>query len=156
MATKSATTETLPAVQTDVRLSRYREVAASMLAKDSDDPQLDIIAQIMEAGTIDELLGNGVTQLGDMLGVPFTIKSAELRKSDFADGLGVYAVLQAKLDGPDGANLVVITGAETICAQVVKATAEGWMPLRCQAVEAKKPTAKGYYPQRLQSAPESF
>lgn len=155
MATKSTTT-TVSTIDTDVRLARYREVAASMLAKDSDDPQLDIIAQIMEAGTLDELLGNGVTQLADMLNVPFTIKSAELRKSDFAEGLGVYAVLQAKLDGPDGANLVITTGAETICAQVVKATAEGWMPLRCVAVEAKKPTAKGYYPQRLQSAPESF
>lgn len=161
MAAKQAVKETLPAIQTDDRLAKFREAAASMMAVVSDDGQAEIIIQIMEAKSIDDMLGGSVTGIRELLNKPFTVDKVTLRKSDYEDGIGAYAIINATMYPDLRGNreqVVISTGSETVLAQLVKAQMENWT-LNVQCVEAKKPTAAGYYPLRLVSAPvleESF
>ena len=138
----------------DLVRARMAEAAESMVAdvKTSAEITLDIL----NAKSIDEILGSTVIGLQSILGEPITIHSANLNQSDFEDGLGAYVVIHATRDNGD--HIVVTSGSENVVAQVIAMHAGGHFPQRVEGAKSVKPTAKGYYPLRLQPAttPEQF
>lgn len=162
-AVQKQQSEELVPIEADPRLDGFRRAAAKMYADAATTDGFDIVAQIMTAETLEDILGPGVVHLKDNLNKPFTIESAVLQKSDFADGLQVYLVMHIAFDPDlrgDIEKAVMTTGSNTVLAQVVRAQELGFIPgFRCQGKESDKPTEAGYYPLRLVGAPkleESF
>lgn len=147
-----------PAIVDDreANIAKFKAVVESMKATNVDeDPEMameSMIAQVMGAIDVSDVLGNTVTGLKDMLKVPMMISSVELRPSDFEQGLGAYAVIHCQDDA--GNSLVVTTGSFMVIVQLAKFHELNAYPLRCMAVEATKPTKGGYYPLSLTRAPD--
>lgn len=110
-----------------------------------------IALDILNANSVDDILGSTVIALSDIIGTPFTIHSASLNESDFADGLGAYVAMQVTFD--DGTKSVVTSGATSVVAQVVSMHQKGYLPYRVSSRKPNKPTAAGYYPVSLCPAP---
>ena len=133
----------------------FQEAAKSMLAESISGD--DILIDILNAPTVDDILGSEVVGLEALTGKPFTITKGTLRESDFTDGLAAYIVLNVTFD--DGETAVVTSGSTSVVTQVVRMHQLGALPVRCMARKATKPTANGYYPMSLVKAPpalESF
>ena len=137
-------------------MEQFRRIAESMKAANADeDPEAAteaMIAQIMDAMTVEDVLGTGVTGLQSILNKPIYIDRVELRESDFTEGLGAYAVMHCRND--DLEKMIVTTGSFSVIAALVKFQALNAYPVRCMAVQSAKPTKSGYYPLSLARAPE--
>lgn len=83
------------------------------------------------------------------LGVPILVDEFTVWESDFADGLGVYLVIDCTVLH-SGEKVQYVTGSVSIVAALAKARSMGWFPLKCVAVEAQVPTKDGYKPQHLE------
>lgn len=145
--TKSpARQETLP----DVPQPRqtFAEAAASIAIME-DDPNR-MLDDIVNADSIDAILDGGsgnLVHLKDMLTVPFTVSSVALRESDYQDGAGAFAIIDATLD--DDTAVVITTGSSTILAQLIRMVQLSAFPIRVRATQSDKATKAGYYPLQL-------
>lgn len=117
---------------------------------DAEAAQADIIAQVMSAASVDEVLADvAAAGLSDWLDKPIRIIEGKFNQSEFEAGLPWYAVLDIE-DLTTGKRHVCTTGAQTILAQLIRTAQLGGFPLTCMPVYAtKKPTARGYRPMRL-------
>ncbi len=157
MVTKAKEPELLPDVVSTpkVDLDRLPDAIRRTIAEMSQDEATEynperMILDIMEAQSIDDILESTAVHLRDIIGVPFTINRVKLQESDYeASTLPKYAVIFATLD--DGENVVITTGAATVVAQCVKATMEGWLPMRVSSSVAV--SSKGYDVVKLRKAP---
>lgn len=116
-----------------VRQEKLREIASQAIAEmkeagaDFDEEQM--MFDILEAQSFEDILGESVIHLKDIIGVPITVHSCTLQESKFEGGfLPAYAVMRVEFD--DGARAVVTTGAAQVVASMVKAHAAGWFPVR--------------------------
>jgi hypothetical protein len=138
MAQKSAV-ETTTATAVEVsRSEKLREIAAAAIAEmqatefDSEQMMFDIL----EANSLDDILDSQVVHLKDIIGIPITILSAQLQESKFEDGMiPAYAVMRVEFDS--GERAVVTCGASQVIAALVKAQIAGWYPFRCNTVSIK-------------------
>lgn len=131
------------------------EAAASMVQEGATAESIAL--DILNADSIDDILGKTVIGLQDIIGTPFTIHSGRLNKSDFTDGLPAYVVMDVEFD--DGTKGVVTSGAMSVVAQVIAMHKGGYLPYRVSSRKPNKPTADGYYPISLcpaEPAPEPF
>lgn len=117
---------------------------------DAEAAQADIIAQVMSAESVDEVLADvTAASLSDWLDKPIKIWEGKFNRSEFEAGLPWYAVLDIE-DLTTGKRHVCTTGAQTILAQLIRTAQLDGFPLACIPVYAtKKPTARGYKPMRL-------
>ncbi len=152
-------TNNTPAVMMGNGGALVGEVAAQFHAMAATIPDFDgggldnIIAAVMSAETpeqLDQAWISGGRALP--LNTPLTVTRIAKSQSDFADGLGYYLVIDAVNEGT-GEAAQYVTGASSIVAQLIKAYVSGWLPLRCVALEAAKPTKDGYKPQHLEVIP---
>lgn len=115
------------------RQQRALAIAESAIAEMSTSTDFDyeeMLVNLMEADSADALFDSDVTALQDIIGVPITIHSAILQKSDYEAGfMPVYAVMRVTYDGSNE-QIVVTTGATQVVAACVKAHSAGWFPLR--------------------------
>lgn len=112
--------------------------------------QADIIAQVMSAESVDEVLADvQAAGLSDWLDKPIRIIEGKFNQSEFEAGLPWYAVLDIE-DLSTGKRHICTTGAQTILAQLIRTAQLDGFPLSCVPVYAtSKPTARGYRPMRL-------
>jgi hypothetical protein len=75
--------------------------------------------------------------------------------SDYDGGLGFFLICDY-FDYEAQKYCVGSTGSISICVQLAKANAEGWLPLMCMVVKSEKPTKDGFYPLHLQVLPKKF
>lgn len=143
-----ATTEQTPEIPGQQRMT-FAEAAESMIGETSTMD--DIVVDIVNAETIDDILGGTAIGLESIIGQSFTINRAELRKSDFTDGLAAYVVMHVTFD--TGETGIVTSGASKIVAQVVSMHQKGFLPYRVSSYKATKATEKGYFPMSLCKAP---
>lgn len=123
----------------------------------TDDPDAmaaEIVAQILSAGSDDELDAiSGGQAIGwrDLLGVPVELLGFRWRPSDYDEGSSLYFVVFGnRLD--DGSGVVLTTGSRNIMAQLVNRAKRGVLSgAVVMAVEAEKPTARGFKPLHLRS-----
>ena len=83
------------------------------------------------------------------------ILSVKRAASDFADGWGIFLVVEAVNDA-DGEHVTFTTGSQAIVLQLVMAHAKGWLPLDVVVRQSKRPTKDGYYPLHLEVLGVSF
>lgn len=130
-----------------------RQVFLAMLMEVPDPPDdatARIVAQILEAGSVEELDrpwdAEGMRELANTV---IRVESVHKMPSDYANGLGTYLVchcVQPEL----GEKFVLTTGSVSIVAQLVRAHAQGWLPLDVVPRMAEKPSKNGYFPMHLE------
>lgn len=126
-------------------------------ASDADLAVADIIAQVLSADSVDDVLGDvDVIGLQEMLDEPIVLYGIKFQRSDFEAGAPYYAVIDVERPkkqwrGP------VTTGAQTILAQLVRLQQLGAYPVTLIATKATdKPTRGGYWPLKLSKVPAAF
>lgn len=129
--TEVATSATNGAV--DIAPDRAQAIAVAQAAmaemKSTEFDTEQMLVDIMQAQSMDDILGSEVVHLKDIIGVPFTVLSAELQESKFEDSfIPAYAVMRVKFD--DGNTAIVTTGASQVVATLVKMHANKWFPYR--------------------------
>lgn len=126
----------------------FAKLAAMLPTQDGDGGE-SIIASILAATTVQEL-DNAWQDAGfeKILNKPIEISEMYAKPSDFTDGLGVFLLVKGN-DLTTGEEFTWTTGALATVAQLVKAYAAGWLPLRARLVQSARPTKDGYYPQHL-------
>lgn len=130
----------------------------SLLTKAKDDATVDpaeiearIFEQMLRATSLDELLTpQTVLSWRDMLDTPVLVKSVRFNESDFKDGLGLYAIMDAEVDGQ---SVIMSCGARTPMVQLLIAQHQGWLPARLMLQKSLRATSEGYYPLNMLPAP---
>lgn len=123
---------------------------------DPDQVSIDIIARILEATSVDDVLGGGsLTHAREFLNVPFTLTNVRFNKSQYdGEGPAFYAVLEGA--DPQGEKVLVSCGARNVIAQAWKLRDMDALPVQVQLAEAERPTAAGYKVMWLEKAPRPF
>lgn len=120
--------------------------------QDPTEAQLDIIRRILQAESMEEILGQAsVTHARDYVNTPFALLSCKMQKSDFeGDGLKIYAVMECADN--DGTPFVMTCGAAQVVAQAYMLQTRNHLPATVIVREKEKPTANGYKPMWLEEA----
>ena len=114
----------------------------------------EIAAQVLAFDSIDDILGDStVVKLDDIIGETFTIERVQLHRSDYADGLGAYAVMFGTKNGDP---VIITSGASQVVAQCIAMHRQGFLPYTVSSRKADKATANGYYPVKLCKSEEGF
>lgn len=144
---------TLPAPKLAADPAAIRAQFAEMAKGIPDAPEdggLGIVAQIMEAGSVDSLDDPWRTRdMEKLAGERITVYDLHKLPSDFKDGLGVYLVVHA-VRAETGEDVTVTTGSVSVVAQLVRAWAMGALPITVIPRIADRPSRNGYYPQHLE------
>lgn len=117
----------------------------------NDEGEANIIAAIMSATELDQLDSAWEARgLEAYLDRKITVTALRKGESDFADGIGIYLLIDA-LD-EQGRKVVLTTGSTSCVVQLVKANTLGVLPCTFIPRQAKKPSAAGYLPLHLEVA----
>jgi hypothetical protein len=130
-----------------------RELAPmiDMIPDAGGDGEVNILEAIMRAETIEEIdAAWEARSLEDYVGQKLTITGLRKGKSDFADGLGLYLLIDA-LDEA-GKKLVLTTGSVSCVGQLIKANALGAFPRTFIPRKAERASANGFFPMHLELA----
>lgn len=123
---------------------------------DPDEIAVQIIARILNATTVDDVLGGTqATHARDFLDQPFTMTGVRFNRSDF-DGTGpkFYALLEGA--DSNGEAVTVTCGARNVIAQAWKLADMGALPIGLVLRESDRPTRAGFKVMWLDKAPPSF
>lgn len=159
-----STTDTEEIASTDVAVvspngldlaKRKEEMQAQLAAtiaemkSDDFDPE-QLMLDVMEAQTIDDILGDSVVHMKEIIGTPMTVHSAQLQNSGFEESaIPAYAVMRVQFD--DGRRAVVTCGALQVVMALIAAQKRGFFPFRCSSVMVT--SSKGNDVIRLTAAP---
>lgn len=126
------------------------------LEQNPDQVAIDIIARILKADTVDDVLGGGsATHARDYLNTAFKLTGVRFNKSTVdKDGAGFYALLESV--NRDGEPFVITCGAKNVIAQAWKLSDMGALPIDVELKQSQKPTSAGFYVMWLEKAGESF
>lgn len=120
------------------------------VGNDADMAVAEIIAQVLSADSLDEVLADHqAISMRDLLGVPLRIhKVKPLRSAYEANAPWFFYCDVEKLETSE--RVGATTGAQTVVAQLVRVAMLNGYPFDCVPVNAtKKPTANGYWPYKL-------
>lgn len=126
------------------------------LEQNADQVAIDIIARILKADSVEDVLGGGqATHARDFLDTPFTLTGVRFNKSTF-DGQGptFYALLSGA--NGDGEPVTITCGAKNVIAQAWKLNDMGALPLAVELKQSQKPTAAGFHVMWLEAASPDF
>lgn len=104
-----------------------------------------IVEQIGKATSVEELLAPTATaSTEDYLDLPLQVQETRWMKSSFAEGLGVFAVVDAiRLDTGD--QITFSCGASNVMAKLFKAQTERWDLPPVRLYKSPTPTANGFH-----------
>lgn len=119
-------------------------------AADPDAAVADILRQIMDSDSVDEVLADvSARALSEWLNKPIRIHGGKFNQSTYEAGLPWYVLLDIE-DLETGTRHLVTTGAQSVIGQIVRVVQLDGLPLMCKLVYAtKNPTARGYRPVKL-------
>lgn len=148
-ADPSDITDLVPATGREVVIAHIQSLIDE-LPQASEGDELAIVEQLLSAGTVEQLDRPWDSDsLEQYLGRRITILSARWRQSDYADGLGIYLILEL-VDEGTGEAAIAMTGSTSIVAQILQANHLVGLPISCVPVRAKHASARGYFPQHLE------
>lgn len=130
-----------------------RELIEAVPESNREDAQYNIVMAILaakDASELDTPWSNGTLGLGAFNDQEITIRSIRRAPSSFEGGPGIFLILDV-LDG-DGEDHVVTTGSVSVVVQLLKAYQLNAYPLTCRPVISKRQTARGYWPQHLETS----
>lgn len=147
MASKSVTTTDTAEVST--LGYQLRELIEAIPVVEADSAVQRIVEAIISARTVEELSDpwSGTNALGEYDGRVVRIHSIRRAPSAFAAGTGIFLVLD--VEDSSGEHHVVTTGAISVVVQLLKAYELDAFPLTCIPRVAARASARGYYPQHL-------
>lgn len=121
---------------------------------DPEEAARAIVNRILAAPDIESVFKMaGTLGADDVLNVPFWLRGAEFRKSDYEDGSPMYAVIEATI-AETGESAVITCGGQNVIAQLIAAVRHGGeVPFPIRLTRTVKPTSNGYYPLWLEAAP---
>jgi hypothetical protein len=123
---------------------------ATVTAEDPDAIAAEIVARILAAETVDEVLApRGTIPIGHLLGEPIEVRAVRWHRSDYADGPAVYAVADVVIAGT-GERATVTCGARNVMAALWRLDDLGVLPITVEVVEAERASRAGYRPLWLQ------
>jgi hypothetical protein len=129
-------------------LRQFAEMAA-VIPEAEPDGGASLIEAIFNAGSEQELSSRfGTASEDEMLNREIIVNRIERMPSDYRDGLGIFLVIHfydTKTQRPG----TFTSGSMAVLAQLVRAYAEGWLPLHCKLMKAEKKTKAGFYPHHL-------
>lgn len=136
-------------------LATFAQMASMLPQADEGDGAEAIVAQILSAATIEDLDAPWRAEEGKaLIGKPISIVGAKARKSDYADGLGVFLVVDA-VNLETGEATIFTTGSVSVVAQIVKAFCMDALPFNAMLCQSARPTKDGYYPLHLEVLKQS-
>lgn len=123
---------------------------------DANEVTLEIVAGILKAETVDDILGGGtLTHARDYLNVPFTLTGVRFNRStQGGDDAAFYAVLEGADD--NGEKVLVSCGAKKVIAQAWRLRDIDALPIKLQLAQSERPSANGFYPMWLEKPAASF
>lgn len=132
----------------------------SEVVDDQSDVSAEIIRQILEAGSDDEvkgILGGSAIGWRKLENLPVRLINFSWRPSTFEEGSNVFFVVRAtsEADGPEGVQqgdkLVLTTGSRNVLAQLVNMAKRGVLLNRVVAIKrSERPTKNGFHPLHLE------
>ena len=141
--------------QLEQALRHPAEFELAEVQTDPADIQAQIIAQLLEASSDEEL--NRVEAEGwqQLEGVPVEVRGFAWRESAYGEegGYPVFLVVRGfRMD--DGSPVVLTTGSGNVMAQLANLAKRGRVPgAICTLVKAKEATKQGYRPNWLEVTP---
>lgn len=145
----------VPGVGVEAQPNRLAELLKDMRDRAEMDPEAverDIINRILQAATVDEVLGTGdVRGARSILDQVVLIHSIKLNESDYTDGTGIYMIVECS-DPDFGEDFIVSTGSGVCMAQLYRLSEMNALPCKAKFVQSKKPTKNGNFPMRLEPA----
>lgn len=134
---------TKPVDKAEIVKSRLAQATAEMT--NPTKTAEEIAYDILQANTLEEILGSTVLHMEDLEGQSFMVKGASLTASDYKEGLGAYAVIDAVMG--NGERAVIISGATNVVAQLIAMHAKKFYPAWVQFKSAQ--TGSGFTAWRL-------
>lgn len=131
--------------------TRTMFASMAMAVPDADGAGSErIVLSILKATSWDDLDAPwDKTAKDELIDKEQWIHSITRRPSGFADGLGIFLVIRAKLVG-DEEETVWVSSSISVVAQLVKAHMLGAFPLCAILRRSERPTERGYYPEHLE------
>lgn len=122
----------------------------------ADQVAIDIIARILDAKTVDDVLeGGGATHARDYLDKPFALTDVRFNKSSFdGEGPRFYALLEGA--DANGERVTITCGAKNVIAQAWKLKDLDALPMQVELKQSAKPTAAGFHVMWLEKASTPF
>lgn len=130
--------------QRDGEVIPYQDwMNALPLVKSSENVAIDMVANILKAETLDDVLAmNETVGLKDLIGHTIMVYGAELRESEQEAGYPVYAVIDA-VDDTSGDRLTITSGSGKILAQLCKFQMMRAYPVRVKVIGIESNSHKG-------------
>lgn len=124
----------------------------STYVEDSDEAMLGMIAQILDAPTIEDVMNpQSAEGVRDNLDRPFRVERFAFSSSEYEEGSPWFMIIFGKfLDSGD--DVVFTTGGIRIMAQLMRAMELGALPVEVIARKAKRATRRGFFPLHLELA----
>lgn len=119
------------------------------VSMNSANAQLGIISQIINANDLDAVLTQTETvKAADVYGQPLEVHGVRYLVSDFGEGMGVYAAIDATHPF-NGDRCVVTCGGANVIAQLWRIRELGSFPCKVAIEQRATPTKSGFRPLRL-------
>lgn len=142
---KASDTAVVAVAPSDELRAMLQDMADQVNVTDSDAGQA-IIERILAADTVDDVWANTeAIHARDFLGRAMRLNGFTWQKSDYDDGPGAYAVLDA-MDYQTGNKVVITCGARQVLAQLWKLRQLGVLPCDVSIQQTARPTDSGYFP----------
>lgn len=124
----------------------------ALVPEADDDAMVAIIVQIVNAQSPEQLDAPwSATGMERLDGQWISVRALKRMPSEYADGLGFYLIVDARIV-ETGEIVSVSTGSVSIIVQLLRANALGAFPLTVKPVIAAKPSANGFRPMHLEIA----
>lgn len=119
--------------------------------QDAEDSVRQIIARILAADTVEDILRRDAVHAGDVLDVPLEITAVKWQSSAYELGANCYAVMDA-VNLATGEQTIVTCGAVPVQTQLLRLWVGGMLPITAMIVRSVRPTKAGFYPMWLAPA----
>jgi hypothetical protein len=150
------TGEIVPAPAGGGALDDYRRHLATLEPEDPEVVQERILRARLKATTADEIINAGaMTKAESLLGVELTVLSIRGADSTIADGPERYLIVEARHKDTD-VEVTFATSAADVVMALTLMDMKHLFPANIRLEQAKKPTAKGFFPIFIRTVEDSF
>ncbi len=131
---------------------REREAFADVFAEsDSDEAIVQMMAAILAAEDVDEVLSPGASGLGKIEGIPIVIRSFKMLESDYEEGMPWYGVVFGNKVG-DQREETWTCGAARVVAALLKLHEMSAFPIAVRVMGPRRTPKSGFRPLHLERA----
>lgn len=126
-------------------LERIRRLGVITIGS-PEEAQLEIAKRIMGGASAEDVLADqSLPEAEELIGQPLQIEGVSFLESDYKEGLGVYALIEAR-DTVDGSLVRFTCGGTNVISQLARLAELNAFPVVCALVKAPRQTAAGYWP----------